>query len=58
MNYQDKMIMLITSLDETQLQHLHNLVVKELGEMFDSGLGGEFAAYAPAQEELMFSRFL
>jgi hypothetical protein len=58
MNYRDKMILLITSLDEVQLQHLHNLAVKEFGEMFDSRLGGEFAADAHAQEELMFSRFL
>lgn len=58
MNYQDKMLLLITSLDEAQLQRLHNLAVKELGEVFDSRLGGEFAADAHAQEELMFSRFL
>lgn len=58
MNYRDKMIMLITSLDDAQLRHLHNLAVEELGETFDSRSGGEFAADAHAQEELMFACFL
>lgn len=58
MNYQDKMIMLISTLDEAQSRHLYNVAVEELGDMFDSSLGGDFAADAHAQEELMFSSFL